>query len=128
MIAVGSEIGEVVVFDQAQGTRTVLPLEGRLHGVSLIDVGIIDDKQAAKEFMAFSPILPTTLIIPVKDHLLVVQLPSLGTREVFPFPRQGRDIAGLAMGPVVDGKGGLCAVIREGGRDVALLGMDNFDG
>lgn len=33
MIAVGSEKGEVVVYDREKGTRMMVPLEGKVHGV-----------------------------------------------------------------------------------------------
>lgn len=77
--------------------------------------------------MAFSSTLPTTLVIPSADHLILVTFPSLDIRETRPFLRSSSgEVVEIALSPVV-GKGGLCAVLQEGGREVALVGLDSPD-
>lgn len=75
--------------------------------------------------MAFCPTAPTTLVIPNGDHLVLITIPSLETREVRPFPesRPGA-VEDLAFSPVTEGKGGLCVVLKEGAGEVALVGLD----
>ena len=78
--------------------------------------------------MTFSPALTSTLVIPAKDELLLVTIPTMETRQIHPFPRSElEDLVDVAFSPVVERKGGLCAVVRHGGKQVALVGLDSPD-
>ncbi len=76
--------------------------------------------------MTFSPTLPSTLVIPTQGYLTLVKLPTLHTIETHPFSSTSpREVVDIAFSPVIERKGGLCAVLRRDGREVALVGLEN---
>ncbi|KAK8853384.1 hypothetical protein IAR55_004088 [Kwoniella newhampshirensis] len=129
LVAVGSEHGELVVYDREKGSRMVVPLGKRLSG-------------PVSPLLKFSPSLSSTLVLPstTSPALLRLTLPN-GTesqadiREIRPYGAAARgEITDVAFSPVAESadgvkKGGLCAILRQGGvgQMVALVGLDNPD-
>ncbi|KAK4689228.1 hypothetical protein P7C73_g889, partial [Tremellales sp. Uapishka_1] len=115
---------ELVVYDQKNGSRVLVPLLKRLSGPIPPNI-------------AFSPTLPSTLLVPSGAKLLVIALPdtmhpSPSIREIQPFSDDSpSEIVHFTCQPSAEGSkkgGGLCAVLRRqvGKREqVALVGLDS---
>ncbi|KIR53916.1 hypothetical protein I315_03533 [Cryptococcus gattii Ru294] len=123
LIAVGSEAGELVVFEMNTGSMTSLSLNEDFSG-------------PISSSIAFSSSLPNTLVIPsaISPTLLRITFPvpldasSPQLQLIRPFSSPNdAPIRNLAFSPVTvtssgEKKGGLCALVA--GEEVVLVGLD----
>ncbi|WWC91896.1 uncharacterized protein L201_006845 [Kwoniella dendrophila CBS 6074] len=118
LVATGSNQGELAVFDQITGERTVVQLEDKAEG-------------SISPLLTFCLSLPSTLLLPTPSVLLRLTLPatpSSSSVDMRELPIKG-PILDITFSPVTetaDGikKGGLCAVLKANG-EVALIGLEN---
>ncbi|OWZ63327.1 hypothetical protein AYX14_01721 [Cryptococcus neoformans] len=123
LLAVGSEAGELLVFEITTGSMISLPLNEDFSG-------------PISSSITFSPSLPNTLVIPssTTPTLLRITLPvpldasSPQLQLIRPFTSSiDAPIANLAFSPVTvtssgENKGGLCALVAD--EEVVLVGLD----